>query len=438
MIRARLTATHDAVERHTLWRLLLAGILVRVLIMPFTGHIDVLSEARRIHYFWENSIWFDLNSARSVSNFIQLFFYSFTRFLMPNPEELFFMRDVAASTATFTEFFAFVGTPGSWRALFLIKTPFLFMDLASLVLLLHLMKDAPSRRRMTLWWLFNPVTVFSFYFFGRFEAIPIFFFILMIFALTRKRWLLAALSLTLAANAREPFALMIPILALFLLNKGIVAKAWERVGAIFILGLGLFGALNLHLIFGLSLTSQLEVTSLMAETRGASLIGFALYWFSLFVFSYGLLSIWMFSRSARDIGMTGLLGFTLFWFAFFAFTTTTSHFTAWMIVGPLIFAARNPQWTRPLLFFFAAWIGMWAIMTDPGVFTHWLAAPISLHLIAIPILPKWYQVLVEPHTFMILPYMIWVWQSLFVASIAYLASLAVLDFRRIEKNGGTQ
>jgi hypothetical protein len=434
--RRGLTGGAPADERRGLLQIVLAAIILRLCLMPFFGHVDVLSEARRIHYFWENQIWFDLNSARSVSNFIQLLFYSVTRWLMPDPAGLFYLRDVAASTATFQEFFAFSQTPGAWRALFLIKVPFLFMDLATLVVLWHCVSGAAERRRMAWWWLFNPITLFAYYIFGRFEAIPVFFVTVMIWALLRQRWMIAALGLALAANGRETFALLLPLFVLFFLNPGLRATLFQRLGSISILAVGGFLALNLHTYLGIGGGAVSEGSSVMGEDRGISLIGFALYWFSVFVFAYGLLALWLFSHPLKQAGEAGLFVLLIFWFAFFAFTTTTSHFTAWMVVFPLLAAARNPVWTRPLLAFFFIWAAKWAFMTDAGVFTQWLFVPFSLHWTEIPSIPHWYQSLFEGRTFLTLTFVIWCWQTLFVAVLTYLGVLAWKDYRRRTETGG--
>ncbi|MFT4630915.1 MAG: hypothetical protein ACI8PV_002048, partial [Dinoroseobacter sp.] len=54
MMSQQFSTTPAWVNADNFYRLVLAAIILRVLLMPFFGHIDVLSEARRI-YFWDEA-----------------------------------------------------------------------------------------------------------------------------------------------------------------------------------------------------------------------------------------------------------------------------------------------------------------------------------------------------------------------------------------------
>ena len=49
------------------WRLVIVALLIRVLVMPFFGHVDVLSEAWRVYHWDVNGVYVD-NITRNASD----------------------------------------------------------------------------------------------------------------------------------------------------------------------------------------------------------------------------------------------------------------------------------------------------------------------------------------------------------------------------------
>jgi len=64
-------------------RLIIIGLLLRIILMPFFGHIDVLSEARRVYYWAEHNIFLDYIS-RNTTMFIEVVFFKLFGFLIPD------------------------------------------------------------------------------------------------------------------------------------------------------------------------------------------------------------------------------------------------------------------------------------------------------------------------------------------------------------------
>ncbi|MFT6047998.1 MAG: hypothetical protein ACI9WC_003716, partial [Arenicella sp.] len=191
MMSQQFSTTPAWVNADNFYRLVLAAIILRVLLMPFFGHIDVLSEARRIYFWDEAGVYFDDISRNATSLFQLLFFKIFSVFI-DNKDMLFAHADMQNSTARPIEYFEFVSQPNIFRVLFIIKLPFLAADLITAWAVYQYCGRSEGGRNAVLFWLFNPITLFAFYIFGRFEAIPVMFCMLSLLALQRKRLLLAA------------------------------------------------------------------------------------------------------------------------------------------------------------------------------------------------------------------------------------------------------
>ncbi len=167
-------------------RFLLIALAIRMVVMPFFGHIDVLSEARRVFYWAENNIFID-NIARNTTMFIEVVFFRIFHFLLPESQSMLYHADIAHSMSTVPHSFEFVSHLTTFRTFFIFKIPYLVCDLATAVVLYNFFSDKKQGLRSSIMWLFNPVTIFAFYIFGRFESIPIFFIAAALLALKKTK-----------------------------------------------------------------------------------------------------------------------------------------------------------------------------------------------------------------------------------------------------------
>jgi hypothetical protein len=93
------------------------------------------------------------------------------------------------------------------------KLPFLFGDFAVALVLLRLFAGRPEKGiRAAAMWLLNPITIFTFYVFGRHDVIAILFIALGLLALQRSKNLRSALSIGIAIWSRYYPALLLPFL----------------------------------------------------------------------------------------------------------------------------------------------------------------------------------------------------------------------------------
>jgi hypothetical protein len=102
-----------------------------------------------------------------------------------------------------------------YQTLFLFKIPYLVFDFATAFLLLYYFRSRVSSGVSALkFWLFNPITIFTFYIFSRHDVIAIFFIVLCILLLKNNRLFYAALSLGIAIWSRNYALLIVPVLLL--------------------------------------------------------------------------------------------------------------------------------------------------------------------------------------------------------------------------------
>lgn len=98
--------------------------------------------------------------------------------------------------------------------LFLLKLPYLIVDLLVAFFLTKLFDNEKQKRTVFLLWLFNPVTLYSSFAMGVFDVIPTFFTVLSLVFLQRKKVLLGAAALGVAAAYKTYPLFLIPLFIL--------------------------------------------------------------------------------------------------------------------------------------------------------------------------------------------------------------------------------
>ena len=375
------------------YRLILCAIILRVVLMPFFGHVDVLSEARRIYFWDEAGIYFDDISRNATSQFQLLFFKIFSVFI-ENKDTLFSHENMRNSTATPIEYFEFVSQPSIFRALFIIKLPFLVADLIAAWALYQYCGRDNGAKRATLFWLFNPITLFAFYIFGRFESIPIMFCMLSLLAIQRKHIIWAAIAVGMSINSREIFIFLGPVFIALMCSGS--AKDYSLRDRMIASAIVLFAvAISVQLI---SLTGSTidafgrDVTSIATEGRVDYLFKFIIGFFLMFPMVYFCLLLYTWN-SRISLTTQSLLIYSLVIISFFVLSSHTAHYTSWLVIFPCLYFARNPYMLKPMILLCVTWIMYNLAITDLGVFTTWLASPWSIHLSGLPNFPAMYTAL---------------------------------------------
>lgn len=401
--------------------LIFLAILLRVLIMPFFAHMDALSEARRVFYWAENNIFLG-NTARNTTMFIEVIFYHITSLFLSNAHGLYHINDITQSTSTIPHYFEFVSNPHIFRALFFIKLPYLVFDIGTAFIIYNYFSDKTKAIRSCLIWCFNPITLFAFYIFARFESIPIFFIAAALLACKKQRIILAAFLLGLCLNGREMMIMYSPIFILTVLFASFKHISMNRkIVSICIVLLFTIIALQLY-TYILPDSVGAKVGTIMKEGRVKHLFNFNLHGIMFIPLIYALILMWIASSNIIHHQKL-LLGCGLAMLSFFAFSSHSAHYPAWLMLFPAIYFGYDRRILWPFIALCLAWFIHWLSITDLGVFTLWLASPFSLNFIGVPNVPMLYQEFAAELGIFDRDMIIYLARSVFLASLFYMAGL---------------
>ncbi len=434
-IKKRCAVFYSDKKNQRFIHILLLAILLRVILMPFFGHIDVLSEARRVFFWAENNLFFD-NISRNTTMLIEVLFYRATSFLLPDHIGMFYHADMAHSTSSIPNSFEFVSHYTIFRTLFVLKLPFLVFDILTAVILYNYFQDKEKGLNSCKLWLFNPVTIFAFYIFGRFESIPIFFIAASLLALKKNRVIWAAILIGLCINGREMMIIYGPVFIFVVFFASLKTIDYKRkILAILIVFTFTAIALQLYTFIMPEIQNAVggNVGTIMKEGRVRYLFDFNIQGIMLIPFVYALILIWISSSNSVAHDKL-LLGCALAMMSFFAFSSHTAHFTSWMIIFPAIFYGYNKKLLMPFCGLCLAWFAYWTFITDLGVFTLWLASSYSLNFIGIPNIPSYIKEFASNLGIFDLTMLIYLSRTVWVAALLYLAGMMIKITLRREQD----
>lgn len=378
----------ESLSSVSFYRLIFLAIIVRLLLMPFFAHHDLLSEAKRV-YLWDQSGISIGQFGRDATLLFELLFYKLFSAFFSDEHMLFSISGSQSLTASAADYFEFVSHDSIFRTLFILKIPYLVADLITAwAIYLFCQRSIGGGRNAVIFWLFNPITLFAFYVFGRFESIPIMFCILSLLAVQRHKLILAALLISLSINAREVFIFLGPLFIAVIWSASseryslIVRSAATTIIAVaLLLALQVFSSTNL----------PVDVApTLLADSRVNQLFRFSIGMYSLFPLVYFLILLYAWCSKTNFEVKTVLLVSSIL-FAFFLFSLHAPHYTAWLILFPCLYLSVDQRLLKPMLLFCAAWFAYNLTLNDLGYFTFWLASPLSLEFSGLPSFAAWYE-----------------------------------------------
>lgn len=207
-------------------KVFLVGLLIRLLVMPFTGHWDI----RGINFAVYNLPFKGIANVYEVAahdpvdyivnvNFSREYFIyppltyftlgSFMTILKP----LYGSEFVNWIQGYGNDITSVITHPQVYRYLFLMKIPYLFFDICILLLLRRFFsKPKDKHNAMKYWWL-NPIVIFLPYVWGQFDLIPAFFVLWGIFYVNKSKPILGALLFGIGAAFKNYPLMLLPILA---------------------------------------------------------------------------------------------------------------------------------------------------------------------------------------------------------------------------------
>lgn len=209
-------------------KLFLLAILIRLLIMPFFFHPDIKT------YNWQSS--YLKNGIFNIYSYLvvnkqdlplkeEFVYFPFTYFFLGTYQIIVspvlganfqnWLSDASAQA---------VDRLGTFRYLFILKFPYLILDLVIPFLLIRFLKDTKSKKEVFTLWLFNPVSIAIIYIFSNIDIIPVTLTLISLLLFIDKRILLGAAFLGIAAGFKAYPMLLLPFILLFTSNYKDVAK----------------------------------------------------------------------------------------------------------------------------------------------------------------------------------------------------------------------
>lgn len=301
---------------------------VRLLAMPFTLHFDAYQIYSRAHEAAYHGAWFSFSSQILIQSLHNLWLL-LVRPLLPESGPIWSHTastlGVGASQEDYTRFLAY---DHLYRAIFLMKLPYVVADLACAWVLTRLV--APARRfAVAAFWLLNPLVIFSSAVYGRHDVVAILLTLLSLAAARRgtDAWRLVGLALlgTAALMRFFPLLLVAPFLLAF--------RRGSRQLGLFVAVLGaMAGAVELA---GWAASGQSTLLTILGSYEHFR------YWFDaglylrfddfilLFPLGYALGLFWMIERgvSPEEYPRAGALVFLLL----FSVTFFHPHYAVWLV-----------------------------------------------------------------------------------------------------------
>jgi hypothetical protein len=170
------------------------GVLIRLVLMPGTFHMDLLWETYRCHLLvFHHTITPDIAIASTPKLFYgfilwicQPLFGDYSSLL---PNTLALSSQLQINEQEFNAFwYQLAHTNGIQLFVFMLKIPHLLADVGSGIVLLFLFRNQPRNGVAAfIFWMLNPINIYSAYLFGRYDVVACFFLLIALYLLERQR-----------------------------------------------------------------------------------------------------------------------------------------------------------------------------------------------------------------------------------------------------------
>jgi hypothetical protein len=161
---------------------ILLGLLIRLLLIPFSLHVDPQFTGDIATIPEAVMAWNSPNRAnRGYFIYPPLTYYTFSIYILDVASP--FTTDLLNKQIFGLEArYNWLSSPEVFRNVFVLKVWYLLFDLGIMILLWGIFREEPGKARTVLiFWTLNPLVLYSAYFHGQFDLIPLFFVVLSMF-----------------------------------------------------------------------------------------------------------------------------------------------------------------------------------------------------------------------------------------------------------------
>jgi hypothetical protein len=368
------------------------AVFLRLCLMPFFAHVDLFSEARRLFYVLENDYYFD-QGHRLVVYYIEMVFTAFSMLFINVTEGLFHLQDPTQSTSDLVDYGFFLSDPNIYRHLFFFKLPYLLFDIATALAIWHFI-DKPEHKKIALLiWLFNPLTLFATYIFGRFEVISLFFLVITALQLKYHRVFFASFLFALSLHCREINLLFAPffLLAIIDFKDHFMKNILTLVVSISIITITFLLPAWLIESTGGNLMLFVDPAATSGSDAFKKMLSLGYYWFYPIIIALAALAIYAWEIGHKSHSERFVICSALSICIYFGFNVHSVHYAAWIVLFPILAIQFDKKVVLPFIALSGIWVVMWLLKTDSGVFTLFLAAPLSTDFIGTGHFPTFFQ-----------------------------------------------
>lgn len=225
---------------------LVLAILLRLFLMPFFFHPDI----KTYHFqasFLKSGVWniysFLIENKKELPLKEEFVYFPLTYFFLGSYQVLIspllgpdFSQWIKNASETA------IGEVGVYRYLFLLKLPYLLVDIAMGFLLTSFFVDLQKKKKIFLLWLFNPFSLFLVYVFSNVDILAVFFGLISLIFLRHKKTIYAGIFLGLAAGFKVYPLLFLPFCLVHL--DGLKQKILFALSSLMTFGLIILPFLN--------------------------------------------------------------------------------------------------------------------------------------------------------------------------------------------------
>lgn len=324
------------IEGHRqLLQVVILGLLIRVLLLPFSLHVDQRFTGDIVAFSRLAGNW---TSAGAVSrNFLYPPLAYITLDAYINGLMRPFLGDVLdRPIAGAASSFNWLASPRVFRTLFLLKGWYLWADLGIAVVLWRLFREQVNGRVALLSWAFNPFILYTAYFHGQFDLVPVFFVLLSLYMVRRGSYGWAAFWLGIGACYKNyPLLFMAPLVLL-------VGRSWRARFKLILAGVGPYLALFIPYA-GRYLRGSAHIESYFLPAGYDLGFGARVYLF-LALYAVILWHLYRHSLGSFDDVWRALFAILLVYYQFSYFDL---HYWVWIVPFAIIYGVERPRDAKP-------------------------------------------------------------------------------------------
>ena len=115
------------------------------------------------------------------------------------------------------------------------------------------------------------------------------------------------------------------------------------------------------------------------------------YWFYPIIIGLSATAIYAWEIGHKDHDQRFVITAAMALFVYFAFNVHSVHYASWLVIFPILSLQYHKKVVLPCFVLFAIWIILWLLKTDAGVFTPFLAAPLSADFLGVGHFPSYFN-----------------------------------------------